>query len=78
MVSRLDSLKTNPLIVAKRIKSRFFKYLTFLSRASSSISDDTCLPVFLKIFMYSALLFLNLLSFNYLYIKFNKVYRIFF
>ena len=40
MLLRLDSSKANPLIVAKWMKSRFFKYLTLLSNAAASILGD--------------------------------------
>ena len=57
MLSIFESSKTNPLIVSEWLKSRFFKYLIFLSNSWSAILDDTYFPLFFKILMYSDLIF---------------------
>ena len=75
MLSREYSSITIPLIVNKWIRSRFFKYLTFLINLSYEMWGDTDLPLFLSMLKYSDFVisrFLTFVSYTYLHKNFYK------
>ena len=82
MLSREYSSITIPLIVNRWIKSRFFKYLTFLSNLSCEMWGDADLPLFLRMLKYSDFvisIFLSFVSYNHLHKNFyKKIVQLFF